>query len=91
MLRAANGYLTTFNKADDAVFSLFSTPSRTGIGGNHTDHQRGKVMAGSVDLDAIACAAPNGTDTVNVFSEGYGMVLVWSLSLSFQNPADMIT
>ena len=74
MLRAADGYLTTFGKGERDAFALYSAPGRTEIGGNHTDHQRGKVMAGSVDLDAIACAAPNGTNTVNVFSEGYGML-----------------
>lgn len=50
---------------------LFSGPGRTEIGGNHTDHQRGHVLCGSVDLDIIAAAAPNGTDRVRVISEGY--------------------
>jgi galactokinase len=37
---------------------LFSTPGRTEICGNHTDHNGGRVLAAAVDLDAIAVAAP---------------------------------
>ena len=51
--------------------ALFSGPGRTEIGGNHTDHQHGRVLCGSVDLDMLACAAPNGTDLVRIQSEGY--------------------
>lgn len=50
---------------------LYSAPGRTEIGGNHTDHQHGRVLCGSVDLDMLACAAPNGTDLVRIQSEGY--------------------
>ncbi len=51
--------------------ALFSGPGRTEIGGNHTDHQHGRVLCGSVDLDMLACAAPNGTRLVRIHSEGY--------------------
>lgn len=51
--------------------ALFSGPGRTEIGGNHTDHQHGRVLCGSVDLDMLACAAPNGTDIIRIHSEGY--------------------
>ena len=61
---------------DHSEIRVFSAPGRTEIGGNHTDHQRGKVLTGSVNLDALSCAAPNGTDTVNVFSEGFGMTSI---------------
>ena len=50
---------------------LFSAPGRTELGGNHTDHQHGCVLCGSVDLDILACAAPNGTNCIRVISEGY--------------------
>ena len=49
----------------------FSAPGRTEIGGNHTDHQRGRVLAAAVDLDTVAAVRPNGTDTIRVLSEGY--------------------
>lgn len=51
--------------------ALFSAPGRTEIGGNHTDHQHGHVLCAGVNLDVLACAAPNGTDTVHIISEGY--------------------
>lgn len=51
--------------------ALFSGPGRTEIGGNHTDHQHGHVLCGSVDLDMLACAAPNGLRVVRIQSEGY--------------------
>ena len=56
--------------------ALFSAPGRTEIGGNHTDHQHGRVLCGSVDLDMLACAAPNGTKEIRIFSEGYGETCV---------------
>ena len=50
---------------------LFSSPGRTEIGGNHTDHNYGRVLAGAVNLDNIAVAAANGTNTVRIKSAGY--------------------
>lgn len=49
-------------KADD--FHLFSAPGRTEIGGNHTDHQRGRVLAASVNMDIAACVTPSDNDIV---------------------------
>ncbi len=54
---------------DDA--EMFSSPGRTEIGGNHTDHNYGRVLAGAVNLDNIAVAKPNGTMTVRILSSGY--------------------
>ncbi len=54
----------------------FSAPGRTEIGGNHTDHQRGRVLAGAVNLDTIAAVGRNGTDTIRVLSKGYPMSVV---------------
>ena len=51
--------------------ALFSGPGRTELGGNHTDHQHGRVLCASVDLDMLACAAPNGRNTVRIVSQGY--------------------
>ena len=64
----------TFGNADD--LRLFSAPGRTEIGGNHTDHQHGAVLAGSLNLDAIAAAKMNGTNTIRIQSEGYPMAEV---------------
>ena len=53
---------------------LFSGPGRTEIGGNHTDHQHGHVLCGSVNMDILACAAPNGTSVIRMISEGHTSV-----------------
>ena len=50
---------------------LFSSPGRTEIGGNHTDHNFGRVLAGAVNLDNIAVAAANGSNIIRVKSAGY--------------------
>lgn len=50
---------------------LFSAPGRTEIGGNHTDHQLGRVLAGAVSLETVAAVAENGENIVRVQSEGY--------------------
>ena len=54
----------------------FSAPGRTEIGGNHTDHQRGRVLAAAVNLDTVAAVALNGTDIIRVLSKGYPMCQV---------------
>ncbi|MGO5096763.1 galactokinase [Agathobaculum sp. LCP25S3_E8] len=66
----------SFNAGDDTLIALCSAPGRTEIGGNHTDHQHGRVLAGAVDLDFFACASPNGTNTIRFQSEGWPMVEV---------------
>ncbi len=76
ILRAAEGFMEAFHRGEDTPVVVCSAPGRTEIGGNHTDHQRGKVLTGSVDLDAIAVAASNHGETVSVCSEGYGTVSV---------------
>ena len=49
----------------------FSSPGRTELGGNHTDHNRGKVLAASIDLDMLAAVAPRSDGTIRIFSEGF--------------------
>ncbi len=49
----------------------FSAPGRTEIGGNHTDHQRGCVLAAAVNLDTVAAVKENGLDIIRIQSEGY--------------------
>ena len=55
----------------DKELSVFSSPGRTEIGGNHTDHNHGRVLAGAVNLDNVAIASANGTDVVRILSSGY--------------------
>jgi len=49
----------------------FSAPGRTEIGGNHTDHQHGCVIAAAVDMETMAEVTLNGTNVIRVDSEGY--------------------
>ena len=49
----------------------FSAPGRTEIGGNHTDHQRGRVLAAAVNLDTRAAVRVNGTNVIRILSKGY--------------------
>lgn len=72
--RVFQGLTDTFGPCDRAA--VFSAPGRTEIGGNHTDHQHGRVLAGSIDLDIIAAVAPNGKNVIRLQSEGFPMDVV---------------
>ena len=63
-----------FGKKEE--ISVFSAPGRTEIGGNHTDHQHGCVLAGSVNLDIIAAVSLNGLDEIRIQSEGYPLDII---------------
>ena len=55
---------------------VYSAPGRAELGGNHTDHQHGRVLAGSVNIDMIAAAAPNTLNQLRVQSEGYDLCVI---------------
>ena len=59
---------------EEAAF--FSAPGRTEIIGNHTDHNGGKVIAGSIDLDTVGAAMPNNSNVIHITSEGYNQEIV---------------
>jgi galactokinase len=59
-------------------------PARTEICGNHTDHEGGHVVAGAVNRSILGVAAANGTDRVNVASEGFEP---FSISLDSLEPS----
>jgi galactokinase len=50
---------------------FFSSPGRTEIGGNHTDHNWGRVLAGAVNLDNVCVAGKNDSNIIHILSEGY--------------------
>ena len=56
--------------------SIYSAPGRSEIGGNHTDHQNGEVLAASVNLDAIAIVEAVEEPVVQVVSGNYPMITV---------------
>ena len=69
-----DGFARSFGGDEERPVVLCSAPGRTEICGNHTDHQHGRVLAGAVDLDFLACAAPNGLNRIRFQSEGWPMV-----------------
>ena len=56
----------------DAPACLISAPGRTELCGNHTDHQRGHVLAAAVTMDMLAAAAPRQDGRILLESRGYG-------------------
>lgn len=72
-MNALKKYEETFGEDEVAVFSA---PGRSEIGGNHTDHQHGEVLAASINLDAIAVVKPLDRPQVRVISDGYDMIEV---------------
>ena len=76
------GFAAAFGGAPERYFSA---PGRTEIGGNHTDHQRGRVLAAAVNLDTLAAVRPNGTDAIRMMSKGYPLCEV---SLKELTPKD---
>ncbi len=70
-LEAVCEFEKLYGKRDN--IRIFSAPGRTEIGGNHTDHQHGLVLAGSVNLDVIAIASQNSDNVVRIKSRGYRM------------------
>ena len=67
--RAVKGYEEHYGKCDD--LHIFSAAGRSEIGGNHTDHQRGHVLAASLNIDSLAIASAVSDNTITLHSEGY--------------------
>lgn len=68
-VEALNQYREIFG---EDIISIFSAPGRSEIGGNHTDHQGGEVIATAIHLDAIAVVSQTEDNTVTVVSKGHG-------------------
>lgn len=60
------------DKFGDGEVKFFSSPGRTEISGNHTDHNHGKVLAGSINLDCVGVAAVNHSSKVKIVSTTFG-------------------
>ena len=72
----------------DRTVRLYSAPGRTEIGGNHTDHNNGVVLAGSVNLDIVAVVSPNADNVIRVKSEGFGRISDVDLSIRTPQPKE---
>lgn len=73
------GFSAQFGGAPEAYFSA---PGRTEIGGNHTDHQHGRVLAGAVNLDTLAAVRATSGNEIRVLSQGYPLCTVFLEDLS---------
>lgn len=82
-------YCDLLNKANelysDGDYHIVSAPGRTEVGGNHTDHNKGCVVAASVNLDSVALVKVNNTKIVNFKSEGFDILPVDLSDLSVQS------
>ncbi|MCK5197451.1 MAG: galactokinase, partial [Spirochaetales bacterium] len=67
---------TLFGKHPAAAPRIYSIPGRTELGGNHTDHNRGSVLAAGINLDTLAAAVPSDDMIVILDSEGFDPVVV---------------
>ena len=72
-IRVIDQFEKTFGRKN---VEIYSSPGRSEIGGNHTDHQYGRVLAAAINLDAIAIVSKTDDNTITVKSEGYPMTKV---------------
>ena len=82
-LKLAESFEKDFSENEDLRF--FSAPGRTEVGGNHTDHNNGKVLAAAINLDAIAVVTPRDDSLICVNSVGYEALTVDSADLEIKD------
>lgn len=78
-INAIDEFEVLFGK--DREIELFSAPGRTEIGGNHTDHNHGRVLAASINLDIIAVVSKSENEIIRLKSEGFDIDIVELVSL----------
>lgn len=71
-----------FKGASISDISYYSAPGRCEIIGNHTDHNGGRVIAASINMDTIAAASTNGMNVIRIYSEGHDYIEVNLADLS---------
>lgn len=90
-LRCAELFCDHYDSDDAREVSLLSVGGRSEISGNHTDHNRGRVIAAAVSLDVLAVAAPREDGVIRIFSEGFGEDVVSPEEIGQPNPKDFFT
>ena len=78
-VNAVNTYVQCFGQGEAAIYSA---PGRSEIGGNHTDHQRGQVLAAGINLDAIAIVSQTDDGMIRIKSDGYDMLTIDTKALA---------
>ena len=81
ILKLKKAFEETFSSSPERIFS---SPGRTEICGNHTDHQHGYVLAASVDKDTLGAVRQNGSEYIHIVSEGYPVINVNIGDLSYK-------
>lgn len=87
-IRAVKEYVGQFGTGEVAIFSA---PGRSEIGGNHTDHQHGEVLAASTNPDAIAVAEKTAEPVVRLVSDGCGQIIISLNDLQKRNEEEGTT
>ena len=72
------------------TLKIYSAP-RTEVGGNHTDHQHGEVLAASINLDAIAIVSNNSHNKINIYSIGYAPIEIDLNNISYNKEEEGTT
>lgn len=80
-IQALEKYESLYGR-DDVV--IFSAPGRSEIGGNHTDHQHGHILAASINLDAIAIVKKLDYTEVRIVSDGFDEIVIDASDLTFK-------
>lgn len=80
-IEAISKYEALYGKDDVCIFSA---PGRSEIGGNHTDHQHGEILAASINLDAIAVIKKLEEPVVRIVSDGYDEIVISTDDLSLK-------
>lgn len=73
-IAAIENFVSLYGEGRD--INIYSVAGRSELAGNHTDHNRGKVIAASINLDIIAIVSANGTNTINLKSEGFDKLCI---------------
>ena len=82
-IKALNKFKSLYNH--DENVEIYSAPGRTEIGGNHTDHQHGKVLAASINLDSIGIVSKNDTGIIKVVSDEFDIAPIDLNDLSLKD------
>lgn len=75
----------------DTDVEIYSAPGRTEVGGNHTDHQHGEVLAASINLDAIAVVSNNFHNKIKIYSIGYAPIEIDLNNISYNKEEEGTT
>ena len=80
-INAIESYIEEFGEDD---VEIYSAPGRSEVGGNHTDHQHGEILAASINLDAIGIVKKTDDMKISILSKGYTLITISLENLEMQ-------